>query len=74
MLDVQTKRVGFRSVELLQEPILEPDQYGTGTTFLFAVNGVKMFMGGAHLTSPKRRLRLMTVLEQAQTGFRPTTS
>lgn len=46
VLDTQTKRIGFRSVKLVQEPLAEPDQYGTGTTFLFEVNGVRMFMGG----------------------------
>jgi beta-mannosidase len=45
-LDATTTRVGFRRVALVQEPLAEPDQYGTGTTFLFKVNGVRMFMGG----------------------------
>ncbi|KAI0053200.1 glycoside hydrolase family 2 protein [Auriscalpium vulgare] len=48
IFDSQTKRVGFRSVQLVQEPLTEPDQYGTGTTFLFEVNGVRMFMGGSN--------------------------
>ncbi|KAG6814920.1 hypothetical protein H0H93_011645 [Arthromyces matolae] len=48
ILDTQTKRIGFRSIELIQEPLLEADQYGTGTTFLFQVNGVRMFMGGSN--------------------------
>ncbi|KAJ7490147.1 hypothetical protein B0H11DRAFT_1912166 [Mycena galericulata] len=47
-LDSSTTRVGFRRVELVQEPLQEPDQYGTGTTFLFEVNGVRMFMGGSN--------------------------
>ncbi|KAJ7283262.1 glycoside hydrolase [Mycena rebaudengoi] len=34
-LDTQVIRVGFRRVALVQEPLKEPDQYGTGTTFLF---------------------------------------
>ncbi|KAJ3841495.1 glycoside hydrolase [Lentinula raphanica] len=46
VLDAKTHRIGFRSVKLIQEPLEEPDQYGTGTTFLFEVNGVRMFMGG----------------------------
>lgn len=33
-------------MKLIQEDLEEPDQYGTGTTFLFEVNGVRMFMGG----------------------------
>ncbi|TFY68978.1 hypothetical protein EVJ58_g699 [Rhodofomes roseus] len=48
VLDVVTTRVGFRRVELIQEPLKEPDQYGKGTTFLFEVNGVRMFMGGSN--------------------------
>lgn len=46
LLDSLTKRIGFRTVELIQEPLEEPDKYGKGTTFLFEVNGVRMFMGG----------------------------
>ncbi|KAF8073394.1 glycoside hydrolase [Lyophyllum atratum] len=48
VLDTQVKRVGFRSVELIQEPLAEADQYGTGTTFLFEVNGVRIFVGGSN--------------------------
>ncbi|KZT69494.1 glycoside hydrolase family 2 protein [Daedalea quercina L-15889] len=48
ILDVASQRVGFRRVELIQEPLQEADQYGTGTTFLFEVNGVRMFMGGSN--------------------------
>ncbi|KAJ7775670.1 glycoside hydrolase [Mycena maculata] len=47
-LDSTTTRVGFRRVALVQEPLEEADQYGTGTTFLFEVNGVRMFMGGSN--------------------------
>ena len=39
-------KVGFRRIELIQEPLQSADRYGTGTTFLFQVNGVRMFMGG----------------------------
>ncbi|KAM5541197.1 hypothetical protein V8D89_005126 [Ganoderma adspersum] len=48
LLDSQTKRIGFRTVELIQEPLEEPDKYGKGTTFLFEVNGVRIFMGGSN--------------------------
>ncbi|KAF8184215.1 glycoside hydrolase [Pholiota molesta] len=47
-IDRKTKRVGFRTVNLVQEPLSQPDQYGTGTTFLFEINGVRMFMGGSN--------------------------
>ncbi|KAF8130046.1 glycoside hydrolase [Mycena galopus ATCC 62051] len=47
-LDESTTRVGFRRVALVQEPLEEPDQYGTGTTFLFEVNGVRIFTGGSN--------------------------
>ncbi|KAJ8473477.1 hypothetical protein ONZ45_g16279 [Pleurotus djamor] len=43
-----TKRIGFRTVELVQDPLREPDQYGTGSTFLFEINKVRMFMGGSN--------------------------
>ena len=46
-----TKRIGFRSVELVQDELKEPDQYGTGSTFFFRVNGVRMFMGGEYSSS-----------------------
>lgn len=52
VLDVATQRIGFRRVELIQEPLQQPDQYGTGTTFLFEVNGVRIFMGG--MSRPRR--------------------
>ncbi|KAJ7625497.1 glycoside hydrolase [Roridomyces roridus] len=47
-VDSSTTRVGFRRVKLVQEPLAEADQYGTGTTFFFEVNGVPMFMGGSN--------------------------
>ncbi|KAH9948314.1 glycoside hydrolase superfamily [Amylocystis lapponica] len=48
VLDTQSKRVGFRDVKLVQEPLKEADRYGRGTTFLFEINGVRMFMGGSN--------------------------
>ncbi|KDR77609.1 hypothetical protein GALMADRAFT_65886 [Galerina marginata CBS 339.88] len=48
IVDSKIRRVGFRTVQLVQEPLEEPDQYGTGTTFLFEINGVRMFMGGSN--------------------------
>lgn len=44
--------VGFRRVDLIQEPLSEADRYGKGTTFLFEINGVRMFMGGTSIPSP----------------------
>lgn len=46
ILDQTSKRIGFRRIELVQEPLQGVDQYGKGTTFLFEVNGIRMFMGG----------------------------
>lgn len=46
VVDSQVKRIGFRNVQLIQEPLTEADQYGTGSTFLFEVNGVRIFVGG----------------------------
>ncbi|PCH40558.1 glycoside hydrolase family 2 protein [Wolfiporia cocos MD-104 SS10] len=48
VLDRQRKRIGFRRVELVQEPLEEADRHGQGTTFLFEINGVRMFMGGSN--------------------------
>ncbi|TEB27325.1 glycoside hydrolase [Coprinellus micaceus] len=47
-IDSVSKRIGWRSVELVQDTLKEPDQYGTGTTFFFKVNGVEVFMGGSN--------------------------
>ncbi|KAH8822589.1 glycoside hydrolase [Flagelloscypha sp. PMI_526] len=48
ILDSKTKRIGFRSIKLIQDPIQEPDQYGTGTSFTFEVNGRPIFIGGSN--------------------------
>ncbi|KAL5638363.1 hypothetical protein ACGC1H_005146 [Rhizoctonia solani] len=43
-LDQVTKRIGFRRVELVQEPLVD----ASGTTFLFEINGVRVFIGGSN--------------------------
>ena len=48
VLDTLTRRLGFRTVQIIQEPLEEPDRYGKGTTILFEVNGVRIFMGGMY--------------------------
>ncbi|KAL0960497.1 hypothetical protein HGRIS_005535 [Hohenbuehelia grisea] len=45
IIDEYHHRIGFRNVKLVQEDLVEPDRYGTGSTFLFEVNGVRLFMG-----------------------------
>jgi beta-mannosidase len=47
VLDRASKRVGFRRVELVQEVLSKSDRYGKGTSFLFEVNGVRVFIGGS---------------------------
>jgi beta-mannosidase len=47
ILDMREQNIGFRRIELVQEPLHEADQYGTGTTFFFRVNGVPIFAGGS---------------------------
>ncbi|KAG9123469.1 hypothetical protein FRC07_014899, partial [Ceratobasidium sp. 392] len=43
-LDKISKRVGFRRVDLIQEPLKD----APGTTFLFEINGVRIFIGGSN--------------------------
>ncbi|THH14093.1 hypothetical protein EW146_g6196 [Bondarzewia mesenterica] len=45
ILDTKVQRIGFRRIQLIQEPLQESDQYGQGTTFLFEINNVRIFMG-----------------------------
>ncbi|KAF5354532.1 hypothetical protein D9758_011241 [Tetrapyrgos nigripes] len=48
IVDNHTQRTGFRRIKLVQEEFTGPDQYGKGKSFLFEVNGVRMFMGGSN--------------------------
>ncbi|EJT97015.1 glycoside hydrolase [Dacryopinax primogenitus] len=43
ILDQLTQKIGFRRIALIQEPLSDQP----GTTFLFEVNGVRMFIGGS---------------------------
>ena len=71
-LDVHTQRIGFRRVELIQEPLQEADRHGKGTTFLFEVNGVRMFMGGVCLPQHLRIAPLSSIdLTRLQLDPRP---
>ncbi|KAF9523149.1 glycoside hydrolase family 2 protein [Crepidotus variabilis] len=47
-VDTMSKRIGFRTVELVQEELQEEDQYGKGTSFFFKINGISIFMGGSN--------------------------
>ncbi|KAG8945738.1 hypothetical protein FRC04_000597 [Tulasnella sp. 424] len=44
ILDEKSKRVGFRRVQLIQEPLVD----APGTTFLFEVNNQRIFLGGSN--------------------------
>ncbi|KAG9090593.1 hypothetical protein FRC06_000958 [Ceratobasidium sp. 370] len=44
VLDRTSKRIGFRRVDLIQEPLDD----APGTTFLFEINGVRIFIGGSN--------------------------
>lgn len=54
------KRIGFRRVQLIQEPLAEPDRYGTGTSFLLEINGVRIFMGGSNWIPAHNFLTVLT--------------
>ena len=51
-LDRRKKKFGFRRVQLIQEPLEEEDHHGKGTTFLFELNNVRIFIGGIQVNSP----------------------
>ncbi|KAH7090112.1 glycoside hydrolase [Auriculariales sp. MPI-PUGE-AT-0066] len=44
VLDVNSQRTGFRRVRVVQEPLKDQK----GTTFLFEINNVRIFMGGSN--------------------------
>lgn len=67
-----SKQIGFRTAKLVQEELSEKDQYGTGTTFLFEINGVRMFMGGEQSFIQTRKILIS--LYKVQTGSPQTTS
>lgn len=48
VFDTKTQNIGFRRVRLIQESLQHADQYGKGSTFLFEVNNVRMFIGGSN--------------------------
>ncbi|EIN13700.1 glycoside hydrolase [Punctularia strigosozonata HHB-11173 SS5] len=48
VIDSHNQRIGFRRIELVQEPLAEADQYGKGSTFFFRINGVRVFAGGSN--------------------------
>lgn len=43
-LDRVSRRVAFRHARVVQEPLIDQE----GTTFLFEVNGVRVFCGGSN--------------------------
>ncbi|KAI0073012.1 glycoside hydrolase [Panus rudis PR-1116 ss-1] len=73
ILDEVSRRTGFRRIELIQEELEESDRYGKGNTFLFDVNGVRMFMGGSNwiptdsfltMITPERYRAWLTLLKE----------
>jgi beta-mannosidase len=46
VVETYSQKIGFRRIELVQDPLQNADQYGKGTTFYFRVNGVPIFAGG----------------------------
>lgn len=43
-LDIASRRVAFRTAKVIQQPLEEQ----TGTSFVFEVNGVRIFCGGSN--------------------------
>ena len=72
MLDTKTQTFGIRRVQVVQEPLIDQP----GRTFLFEVNGVRIFCGGQFLPWPTTVTVAYALLVdgQARTGFRPTRS
>ena len=61
-MDKQTRSIGFRRVRLVQNDLAEADYYGTGSTFFFEVNNVRIFMGGEAINPPSFMHKQMTSL------------
>ncbi|EJD48259.1 glycoside hydrolase [Auricularia subglabra TFB-10046 SS5] len=57
VLDVKTQRIGFRRVVLVQEPLKDQP----GTTFVFEINNVRIFMGGSNWIPADSFLTRITV-------------
>ncbi|WVF68284.1 hypothetical protein IAT40_003049 [Kwoniella sp. CBS 6097] len=44
VLDTTTKRVAFRTAKVVQEPLVDQE----GTSFVFEINGIRVFCGGSN--------------------------
>jgi hypothetical protein len=71
VIETHSQKIGFRRIELVQDPLQNADQYGKGTTFYFRVNGVPIFAGGQ--SSGLRRFCAWPYSVQARTGSLPIT-
>ncbi|KAK6181472.1 hypothetical protein SNE40_009315 [Patella caerulea] len=54
----KSKTIGFRTVELVQDPV--SDSYNFGASFYFRVNGVPIFLKGANWVPPDMFLERIT--------------
>lgn len=70
LLDSTTQKVAFRRARVVQDPLVGQE----GRTFLFEINNIRIFCGGAHHAVDDDDSDFSLELPQARTGSRQTLS